>query len=431
MRKSKMNQKSYLSSTISALALAVLAPTNAYSDVILQYFESKYNTMEHRMPDIFMAGYDALWIPPTGKADTGALSVGYDVFDRFDLNNLYGNGDQLTQLIKEAHKAKICVYADIVLNHNGFRDLGAAGFVKVGDYPGFVVTLPNDIDGDFHGRFEGGRINERLDGLIDIAHEKNHQFIRHPVDPTDPRNIPDEKPVESNRQFYPDTDRHSPPKLGDTSSDKHSPSGFDLDKPEAGDPVTENATGLLLRYCKWMIEAVGVDGFRLDAAKSIAPFFWNDFYDPAVFQIAPGGSTPYSFGEVVAGTNELGLLKEYSRKDGFGNRDVLDFPLYFTMHDVFNAHGFGDMRRLERASADGLDGNPNDGTFGVTFCSNHDGFAPPPEKDNIAYAHILTRTGYPIVYFNALEFGTWQRFSETRAWRCTRGQVWRHYQKAR
>jgi hypothetical protein len=159
-----------------------------------------------------------------------------------------------------------------------------------------------------------------------------------------------------------------------------------------------------------MIEVVGVDGFRLDAAKSIPPFFWNDFYDPAVFQIGPGGSTPYSFGEVVAGTNELGLLKEYSRKDGFGNRDVLDFPLYFTMQDVFNGHGFGDMRRLERASADGLDGNPNDGTFGVTFVSNHDGFAPPPEKDNIAYAHILTRTGYPIVYFNALEFGTGRAF---------------------
>ena len=226
----------------------------------------------------------------------------------------------------------------------------------------------------------------------------------------DPHNIPDEKAVQSNRRFYPDTDRRSPPKLGDTSSDKHSPSGFDLDKSEAGDPVTENATGLLLRYCKWMIEVVGVDGFRLDAAKSIAPFFWNDFYDRAVFQIALGGSTPYSFGEVVAGTNELGLLREYSRKDGFGNRDVLDFPLYFTMKDVFNGHGFGDMRRLERASADGLDGNPNDGTFGVTFVSNHDEFAPPPEKDNIAYAHILTRTGYPIVYFNALEFGTGRNF---------------------
>jgi hypothetical protein len=68
------------------------------------------------------------------------------------------------------------------------------------------------------------------------------------------------------------------------------------------------------------------------------------------------------------------------------------------------------MGLLERATADGLDGNPNDGTFGVTFVSNHDEFAPPPAKDNIAYAHILTRPGYPIVYFNALEFGTGRNF---------------------
>ena len=183
MRKRKTH-KSYLLSTISVFAFAVLAPTNTYCDVILQYFESRYKTMEHRMPDIFMAGYDALWIPPTGKADSGALSAGYDVFDRFDLNSLYGNEEQLRQLIKEAHKAKIGVYADIVLNHDGFRDLGTPGFVKGGDYPGFVVTLPDDIDGDFHGRFEGGRINERLGNLIDIAHEKNHEFIRHPVDPS-------------------------------------------------------------------------------------------------------------------------------------------------------------------------------------------------------------------------------------------------------
>ena len=63
--------------------------------VILQYFESKYETIEKRMPDVFMAGYDGLWIPPTNRADTGNLSVGYDLYDRFDLGNasnptLYG-----------------------------------------------------------------------------------------------------------------------------------------------------------------------------------------------------------------------------------------------------------------------------------------------------------------------------------------------------
>ena len=62
-------------------------PTNARADVIFQIFESRYPNIEHRMPDIFMAGYDALWIPPVGRAssESGNLSVGYDPFNRFDL----------------------------------------------------------------------------------------------------------------------------------------------------------------------------------------------------------------------------------------------------------------------------------------------------------------------------------------------------------
>ena len=36
-------------------------------------------------PDIFMAGYGFVWLPPPYRADQGGFSVGYDVYDRFDL----------------------------------------------------------------------------------------------------------------------------------------------------------------------------------------------------------------------------------------------------------------------------------------------------------------------------------------------------------
>lgn len=379
---------------------------------VLQYFESPYEFTLRRMPDIFMAGYGALWLPPTGRAQ-GGQSVGYDVFDRFDLDHtFYGNREQLTNLIREAHKAGLRIYADIVLNHNAYANLATPGFVAQGDYPGFALTLPEDIDGDFHGAFEAGDLNGRINGgLMDIAQEKNHRFVRHPVDPTDPANIANEPALEANRSLYPDIDHQSPPALGDTSADRHTPSGFNLDTPAAGDPVVENANDLLARYCRWMIEVIGFDGFRLDAAKHVPTFFWNDVYDPAVAGIGPGGSAPYSFGEVIEHHN-FDLLRSYVRKDGFGNRDILDFPLYFTVRDILNARGFGDMRLLERASVDGADGNPNDGTLGVTFVQNHDAHAPPPASDNLAYAHILTRTGYPIVYFNAGGFGGGRDFPE-------------------
>jgi alpha-amylase len=426
------NLRALLAGALAVGISSVLLPPLSEADVILQFFESSYRNTEHRMPDIFMAGYNALWIPPPGRAACAdcASSVGYDPFDRFDLGSsgkptLYGTREQLQRSIREAHKANVAVYVDTVLNHNGFSNLGTPGFIESGGYPGFVVSLPQDVDGDFHNGFlttdqPGHELDGRLGGEIDIAQDKNHRFIRQPVDPGDARNIPvvgraaDGRIVttgsqlarDSNRQFYPDVDPASPATLGNTAADRHTPSGFNLDRPQAGDPVEENATGLLLRYCKWMVEVVGVDGFRLDAAKHVPTFFWNDFFDQAVFHIGSGGTTPYSFGEVIAGgsADDLSKLRSYTRKDGFGNRDVLDFPLFFTMRNVLNGTGNGSMRALERASVDIVDGDPNDGSIGVQFVQNHDGIGEPPAASNIAYAHILTRNGYPIVYFNAREF---------------------------
>jgi hypothetical protein len=73
------------------------------------------------------------------------------------------------------------------------------------------------------------------------------------------------------------------------------------------------------------------------------------------------------------------------------------------MREVLNGSGNGKMGDLVNTSVDRIDGDANDGTVGVQFVSNHDALAPPPAADNIAYAYILSRTGYPIVYFNALD----------------------------
>src|SRR5210317_37891 len=69
---------------------------------ILQWFESSYDTIEERMPDLFKSGYGAIWLPPPGRADSGNQSVGYDVYDRFDLGSpdnrtLYGTQTGLQQ----------------------------------------------------------------------------------------------------------------------------------------------------------------------------------------------------------------------------------------------------------------------------------------------------------------------------------------------
>ncbi len=374
--------------------------------VMLQYFESRWETIEKKLPDVYVSGYSAFWLPPPGKGDTGGYSVGYDVYDRFDLGKpfdqtLYGTEASVKQMVRAAHRAGLDCYFDYVVNHNGFRDMSTPGFDAAGGYPGFVLTLPADVDGDFHGAYESGDLNMRLAGLIDIAQEKNHVFIRHPVAP-DPLNIPRQTPKPVNRRFYPDQD------LPANSLGIHP---FNLTNPMAGDPTPENATGLLLRYTQWMLEVIGADGFRIDAEKHIPAWYFSAFYDNVCYQrgrpdLAGNPRTPYSFGECYTG--DFGVLGQYLRKDGFGNRDLLDFPLFFAIQNVFNGGGFGDMRQLEYASVDAIDGNANDGSVGVTFVSSHDNG--PPALDNLAYAYILTRTGFPIVYFNAQEFGTGRSF---------------------
>jgi len=167
---------------------------DASAPAILQWFESSYDTIEDRVPDLFMAGYGSVWTPPPSRSDTSDFSVGYDVYDRFDLGSpgkptLYGTETGLTTLVDTLHTAGIDSHVDLVINHNGFSDLATEGFYDAGGYPGLSITLPNDIDGDFHSAYWGGPEYERLAGLIDIAHEKNHQFIRNPVDSSDSRNI--------------------------------------------------------------------------------------------------------------------------------------------------------------------------------------------------------------------------------------------------
>jgi glycosidase len=400
------------------IVAGLLTGPAAAGDVLLQYFEGQWETIERRMPDVFTARYHALWVPPPGKADSGEFSVGYDVYDRFHLGRpgdrtLYGTEESFRRLSQEMSRAGVLLYIDTIVNHNGFRDSSTSGFEASGGYPGFVTRLPGDADGDFHGAFEGGDWNMRLAGLIDIAQEKNHQFVRHPV-PDVVGNIPNETARESNRMLYPDLDLPL----------AHGRRPFNLANPMAGDPYTENATGLLMRYLQWMAEVHGVDGFRIDAVKHVPQWFYNDYYDAAVYNVARNaidGSafTPFSFGEAF--DTNFALLESYTRKDGYGNRDVLDFPLFYAMKSVFDAGGFGNIGDLEFASFDGSDGGYNDGTRGVMFVNSHDeeggGYTTlGPGYNIVAHAHILTRTGYPVVYYNAHEFGTERDFPKPGRW---------------
>src|SRR5262245_39584356 len=148
----------------SAPVVAPMAPSPPGADdvsapAMLQMFEATWRTMENRAPDIFQTGYGGLWTPPPGRADSGDQSVGYDVYDRFDLGSpghptLYGTQTGLKSAIDAIHKLGHTWTVDFVANHNGFSELGTQGFKDAGGYPGFLLPSGFDVDRDFHGHFE-------------------------------------------------------------------------------------------------------------------------------------------------------------------------------------------------------------------------------------------------------------------------------------
>lgn len=441
------------------LVLAGAAPLSARADdhpVFLQWFETKWSTMEYRIPDFFMAGYDSTWLPPPWKA-ADPTSAGFDTFDRFDLGSpgsetAYGTREGMRAVIEEFHQAGALVYIDLVMNHNSGRN-NSDGFFNAGGYPGFAMRIGSDFWGDFH---DGTRQSQQpnpgpndapydlwtgdLVGLIDIAQEKNYQYIRNPVTASPPSgqvNIPPgtlrNRPDPFNRQFYPDTTLPSR-----TFTNPLAPAGqqqvtlYPFNPADAtqtdssllrGVPVMENSTAYLLRTTRWMLEVMKVDGFRLDAAKHIPQWFWNQYWDSAVFQgridFAGNRVTPFSFGEIV---DSNGFTQTYTRKDGFGNRDALDLNGAGALRDLLNQRGFGSWDNVINAHLDSVDGggdtvnqSGNNGSLGVTHVFSHDngsagnGSSIPPLPGPSMYAlpehcYLLFRTCPPIVYHNSREF---------------------------
>lgn len=395
---------------------------------ILQMFESTYANTLDRSVDIFYAGYGGLWIPPTGRADSGNQSVGYDVFNRFDLGSpgsptLYGTETGLRSVASRGDIAGFSVYADFIPNHSGFRDSSTPGFVAEGDYPQFVTTLPNDVDGDYHSAFNQGTDETlRLAGLIDFDQSKDHRFIRQPVE-NNPLNIPggtiQDQPDPNNARFYTDQDLGGRTVFDPRTGQNVTIYDFNADSPLAGDAIVENANDVISRNARWLIQEIGIDGLRIDASRHFDPFVLDlldvQLHDAVRDPLLDGSrARPFSFSETFTG--DMGVIQARVRKEDLGddtvggNRDGLDFPLFFAMRNNFTDNGLAnDWRNIKNASFDiNDDGLANNGSQGVAHVQSHDEGG--PFLSNVAHAYMLMRPGNSIVYLNAKEFGDGRDF---------------------
>ena len=91
-----------------------------------------WSFINEKVPALAKVGFTSLWLPPIHKAaNLAGPSMGYDPYDYYDLGEFdqkgtiptwFGTRKELESLIESAHKHRLSVIADIVINHNSGAD---------------------------------------------------------------------------------------------------------------------------------------------------------------------------------------------------------------------------------------------------------------------------------------------------------------------
>jgi glycosidase len=404
-----------------SLCLAVLFLTIlcARGDAMLQLFNLTWNEVAEKMPEIAEAGYTSLWLPPPTKGG-GELSIGYDLFDPFDLGDKdqrgtvrtrYGTKEELQRMVLIAHRFGLRVYFDNIMNHRGPDVPGYNSSVPTNLYPG---TVP----GDFHLRINSEGFfrnvsnirdyndvwqvqNLSLLGLVDIAHESpNANF-----GPTEGSTAP--KPVfirhPNNPEYYDDVPVGYVGFGGVTPANLNTFSNY----------FREDVNAYLLRSVRYLIHETKCDGLRLDAVKHTPSYFFGQ---------QTGTDRDQSFAGYV-GNAQLQFNRAHGYSDS--NQRNSNFDSEMTRNDalIFGEHlgeppGFGEyvdagMRLLDNplrnhlnnvlgnpgASLSGLDQRDSGGfaaAVRVMHAQSHDNdFAARRELQN---AYYFLREGIPLIY---------------------------------
>jgi alpha-amylase len=445
---------------------------NVSDPVILQDFNSSYLDLINKMPDVFQGGYGAIYLPPPGYSTT-TNSVGYDIYNRFDLGTpsqptTYGTQNEFAAVVQSIHGYGGNAYADLLWNDSGSMDANTSGFAASGGYPGLAVTLQDTnpgqpgyntlgyeangssgaatyMDGgttyhyygDFHDPTEPANgVDGQVAGLDDIAQETNWKFIRQPTTAGNPENIPEgttpwngylaNVPSASNAQYYPDLSGTPRTETDTQLGQNFTIYPFVASSPMTGTPVEETAIQYLMRYAQWMVQVMGVDGFRVDAAynQPISDLEDLDVVDyNASDRTLLNGKTEqiYNFSEVFTGN--ASTISQYvslndtnpSSSTVQGNRDALDFPLYFAMTPnlstansaaVFGESGGNSWYNVVGKDLSVQNTGSEDGAEGVKFVSEQD--LPAATLMQVAYAYTLMLPGEATVYFNAQQFNNEQ-----------------------
>jgi len=360
--------------------------------VMMQYFHW-YNPADGTMWDkiaanaeeLAKAGVTALWLPPASKCLGGASDVGYGVYDLYDLGEFdqkgsvrtkYGTKEQYLRAIAALKAAGVQSYADAVLNHR----IGA-------DAAESCLATPYSRGDRIHARADKREISPYTNFTFPGRAGKYSDFIWH-WNHFDAVDYDERNPAEKNTVYLLDDktfDNDVSLEFGNFAYLM----GCDLDCQHH--EVREELT----RWGKWFLDTTGVDGFRLDAIKHIAAWFFPEWLDEMEKH---AGRDLFVVGEYWS--PEMNQLLWYIDDVG-GRMSVFDVPLHYNFHRAGRAGKEFNMSQI-------LDGTLMQcrPSHAVTFVENHDSqplqaleSVVDPWFKPLAYAIILLRReGYPCLF---------------------------------
>lgn len=330
------------------------------------------------------AGIDMVWLPPAYKGAGGRASVGYDVYDTYDLGEFdqkgsvstkYGSREEYLKAVRTLQNAGIEVLTDIVLN----QMMGADETEEVAAEEDARNNRELELRDDF-------TIRAWTKFLFPGRKGKYSDFC------WSARNFSGTDWDEKTRQggiFKFEGKEWS--RQTDTENVNYDYlMGVDLDM---NCPETVQA---LENWGKWYIDTVKMDGFRLDAVKHIS----YDFYESWLPKMREhAGRDLFAVGEYWS--PDLGRLLRYLDEVGNG-MSLFDVPLHFAFLTAATSDGNFDLGKIFQNTLVGS--RPQQA---VTFVDNHDtqpgqalaSFIPAWFKP-IAYALILLRKdGLPCVFY--------------------------------
>ncbi len=433
------------------LACSALLPSSIRGEAMIQYFNTSWKEIAQRMPELAEAGYDSIWVPPPTKAG-GGLSVGYDLFDPFDLGSkdqrgsvstLYGTQADLINMITIAHRFGIRVYLDNVMNHRGFDVPGYNASTPIDVYPGM---LPEDFhlqltqDG-FYRNWPG--ISDYSDqwqvwnlstsNLVDVAQEPGTtnanfgltegstfpkiSFVRNP-------NNPEYYCFDANGNYvgFGGLLNLAPNPLPAGFSSAHDWAVNYIATHSAA--YSEYVQDYLNRAARWLIDTTKADGLRLDAVKHVRYDFFGasfgsdkDYSDYGYlgqvsrqYNLTRGFNDP-KFNKAGDSTTQSDL-----RETVFDTESPRHNPMFFGEHlggtaqqpyidagmrlvdnnlqsALINELPTGPLNGLDQPGGGGISGGPG---ISVGYAQSADnGYMP---KIQLAHAFLMARAGLNLIY---------------------------------